>query len=100
MAAFLVEPAEARVQLLEALERREGLRSPVQVALVERHQVENVAILGDLDRQRLGSLQSLLVPAGLQQPTHPTNFQFHGRGERQSKSLDIMAPAVLAEAVS
>ena len=67
------------MQPLEALKRRERLGDFAQGALAHRHQIKNVAVLGYLDRQRLGSPQGLRMPAGLEQLVDAANFQLNGR---------------------
>ena len=59
MAALLIQAAESRMMLLEALQRRERLGDSVQVPLAHRDQIEDVAVFGHLGGQRLGGPQTL-----------------------------------------
>ncbi len=66
MAALLVQAAEPRDEPLEALERRERLGDPAQMPLIQRNQIEHVAIFGHLAAERLGRRERLGVAPALE----------------------------------
>jgi hypothetical protein len=54
LTALLVEEAEPRMPLLEALQGCERLGYPVQASLIGGDKVQNIAVLGRQNRQRFG----------------------------------------------
>ena len=77
MAAFLIQAAESRMMLLEALEGRERLGDFIQVPLAQRDQIEHVAVFGHLGSQRLGSPEGLCVLPALEELPYAANFPFY-----------------------
>jgi hypothetical protein len=66
MTALLEQPAIPRVLLLEAFQSGQGLGYPVQVSLIDSHQVKDFAALGRRDRECFGRGQrfAVLSPLG------------------------------------
>ena len=79
MASLLVQAAESRVMLLQALERREGLRDSAELALAHRHQIQHVAVFRDPGGERLGRLQPLGQLQAFQERSYPPNLQYNRR---------------------
>ena len=102
MAALLVQAAEARVQPLETLERRQRLRDPAQMALAQRDQIQHVAVLGHLRRasasaaaQRLGVAPALARARGCARTSSSTGegFGCSGSASRSRVRGRAMKPA-------
>src|SRR5262249_7147766 len=80
MTALLVEKAEPRMLLLQALQGCKCLGYPIQAALICGDQVQDVAILGHRNRKRFGCGECFVVPATLTQLTNAAHLDFGRRG--------------------
>src|SRR6185503_1139498 len=92
--ALLMEPAKPRMMFLEPLQHRERFGYAPEVAQCECDQVQNVAILGHLERKCLTDPQRLLVLASIEQLAGTANAVLYGgwrgvsisRVQRQSRA--------------
>ncbi len=80
-AALLVQAAEARLQLFQAVQRLKRLRQAHQMPEADGGDQQEIAVLGQAAEQGLGALQGLLVPAVPLQAPQPADLQLD-RGRR------------------
>ena len=78
--ALLVEEAEPRMLLLQALQGCQRLVYPVQASLVGGDQVQDVAVLGRCSRQHFGRGERFAVPPALAELTDAAHLEFDRRG--------------------
>ena len=68
------------MQPLELSERRKRIRGPGELALAEREQIEDVAVFGDLAKQRGRPRHALGEAPLLDERADARDLRLHGRG--------------------
>src|SRR4029077_5218640 len=87
MTTFLVQAAEARMQLLESVEGGERRRDVAQQTLRLRAQIQEVAILGDRHQQTVSRAQAFREPPLAYELAYPPNLEFHRRGMVHERTI-------------